>query len=90
VGDIGGQDLILKHPDLFTLAATWDFPADMSSTARYTGSAGNYGTDPNFQNNYQLTESLLDIQGPVPDEQIEFGLAVSACTSKASPTTMRG
>ena len=28
---IGGQDLLLKHPDLFTLAASWDFPADMSS-----------------------------------------------------------
>ena len=22
----GGQDLILKHPDVFTLAASWDFP----------------------------------------------------------------
>ena len=29
---IGGEDLILKHPDLFTLAASWDFPADMSAT----------------------------------------------------------
>ena len=28
---IGGQDLILKHPGIFTLAASWDFPADMSS-----------------------------------------------------------
>ena len=28
---IGAQDLLLKHPDLFTLAASWDFPADMSS-----------------------------------------------------------
>ena len=28
---IGAQDLILKHPDLFQLAASWDFPADMSS-----------------------------------------------------------
>ena len=27
---IGAEDLLLKHPDLFTLAATWDFPADMS------------------------------------------------------------
>ena len=23
---LGGEDLILKHPDLFTLAASWDFP----------------------------------------------------------------
>ena len=28
---LGAQDLILKHPDLFTLAASWDFPADMAS-----------------------------------------------------------
>jgi Putative esterase len=28
---IGAQDLLLKHPDVFTLAASWDFPADMSS-----------------------------------------------------------
>ena len=28
---LGAQDLILKHPDLFALAASWDFPADMSS-----------------------------------------------------------
>ena len=27
----GAQDLILKYPNLFTLAASWDFPADMSS-----------------------------------------------------------
>ena len=35
---IGGQDLILKHPDVFTLAATWDFPADMSSYGQFGGS----------------------------------------------------
>ncbi len=28
---IGGQDLILKHPDIFSVAASWDFPADMAS-----------------------------------------------------------
>ena len=28
---LGAQDLILKYPDLFTLAASWDFPAGMSS-----------------------------------------------------------
>ena len=36
---LGAQDLILKHPDLFTLAASWDFPADM---ATYDG----LGSDP--------------------------------------------
>jgi hypothetical protein len=57
---IGGQDLILKHPDLFTLAATWDFPADMSSYDEFTDSAENYGTDANFQANYRLTQPFVD------------------------------
>jgi hypothetical protein len=58
---LGGQDLILRHPDLFTLAATWDFPADMS-TYNGLGSdpAANYGTDANYQVNYRLTTSFVD------------------------------
>jgi Putative esterase len=58
---IGGQDLILKHPDIFTLAATWDFPADMSSYD-YSGadSEASYGTDANFQANYRLTQAFVD------------------------------
>jgi S-formylglutathione hydrolase FrmB len=58
---IGGQDLILKHPDVFTLAATWDFPADMSSYDQYgASSAGSYGTDANFQASYRLTQAFVD------------------------------
>ena len=58
---IGGQDLILKHPDVFTLAATWDFPADMSSYGQFGGSSANqYGTDANFQANYRLTPIFLE------------------------------
>jgi hypothetical protein len=58
---IGGQDLLLKHPDLFTLAASWDFPADMSSYDQFgSSSAGNYGTDANFQANHRLTQSFVD------------------------------
>ena len=58
---IGGQDLILKHPDLFQLAASWDFPADMSAYDEYgSSSADNYGTDANFQANYRLTSAFLD------------------------------
>ena len=61
---MGGEDLILKHPDLFTLAASWDFPADMSSYDAY-GSADGYGTDANFQANYRLTPSFVDARkGP--------------------------
>jgi hypothetical protein len=58
---IGGQDLILKHPDIFAVAASWDFPADMSSYDYFSGdSAAGYGTDANFQANYRLTPSFID------------------------------
>ena len=57
---IGGQDLILKHPDLFQLAASWDFPADMSTYDEYgSSSADNYGSDANFQSNYRLSAAFL-------------------------------
>jgi S-formylglutathione hydrolase FrmB len=55
---LGGEDLILKHPDLFTLVASWDFPADMSTYTQY--GADNYGTDANFQANYRLTQAFVD------------------------------
>ncbi len=63
---LGGQDLILKHPDIFALAASWDFPADSSS---YGGPgsdpAASYGTDANFQANYRLTAAFLNAhKGP--------------------------
>ncbi len=58
---MGAQDLILKHPDLFQLAASWDFPADMSSYDQFGQSSVNaYGTDANFQTNYRLTPAFLD------------------------------
>src|SRR5215469_1701437 len=58
---LGGQDLILKHPDVFSLAASWDFPADMSSYDEVCcNSAQNYGTDANFQANYRLTAAFLN------------------------------
>jgi Putative esterase len=52
---LGAQDLLLKHPGVFTLAASWDFPADMSSYNQIGGGSANYGTDANFQANYRLT-----------------------------------
>ena len=58
---LGGQDLLLKHPDVFTLAASWDFPADMSSYSQFGGSSSTqYGTDANFQANYRLTPIFLE------------------------------
>ena len=57
---IGGQDLILKHPNVFTLAASWDFPADMSTYDQSGGDpADSYGTEANFQANYRLTPAFL-------------------------------
>ncbi len=63
---IGGQDLILRHPGVFTLAASWDFPADMSSYDQFgADSAAAYGTDANFQANYRLTTAFVDAhKGP--------------------------
>ena len=58
---IGGQDLLLKHPDIFAVAGSWDFPADMSTYDQFgSSSANNYGTDANFQANYRLTRSFVD------------------------------
>jgi hypothetical protein len=57
---IGAQTLILRHPDKFTLAASWDFPADMNTYDEYgENSADSYGTDANFQANYRLTQAFL-------------------------------
>jgi hypothetical protein len=58
---IGGQDLILKHPDTFTLAASWDFPGDMSHYDEWGGDpTDSYGTDANFQANYRLSPAFLE------------------------------
>jgi len=63
---IGGEDLLLKHPDVFALAASWDFPADMAAYNQFgSSSASQYGTDANFQANYRLTSSFVDARkGP--------------------------
>jgi hypothetical protein len=59
---IGGQTLILRHPDKFTLAASWDFPADMNAYGEFgTSSSDSYGTDANFQANYRLTPAFLAV-----------------------------
>ena len=67
---LGGQDLILKHPDIFALAATWDFPADMSSYDELGADpAASYGTDANFQANYRLTAAFMNAhKGPFMKE----------------------
>ena len=58
---LGGTDLLLKHPNLFTLGAFWDFPADMSSYDAVGGDPeASYGTDASFQANYRLTQAFVD------------------------------
>ena len=58
---IGATDLILKHPDVFTLAAAWDFPADMSTYDQFgSSSASSYGTNDNFLTGYRLTPSFIE------------------------------
>jgi Putative esterase len=57
---LGGHGLLLRHPDLFSLAASWDFPADISSHDEYgPGSAACYGTDVSFQSRYRLTNHFV-------------------------------
>jgi Putative esterase len=60
---LGAQDLILEHPDVFTAAASWDFPANMdtytSDNGTYVGDGVNFGTDANFQSNYRLTPNFV-------------------------------
>ena len=56
----GALDLLLKHPNVFSAAAAWDFPADMTNYNSLATASANYGTNANFQANYQLTGSLID------------------------------
>jgi hypothetical protein len=57
---IGGASLLFRHPTLFYRGAFWDFPADMTSGARFDpDSTAVYGSDPNFQNNYELNAANI-------------------------------
>ncbi len=56
----GALDLLIKHPDVFSAAAAWDFPADMPNYNSISSASGNYGTNANFLSNYQLSGSFLD------------------------------
>jgi Putative esterase len=57
---VGAQDLILKHPSVYTLAASWDFPDSTSYDALGTSEATGYGTNANFLANYELSQSFVD------------------------------
>jgi hypothetical protein len=84
---VGGQGLVLKHPDLFALAASWDFPADMSSYDEYgSSSAACYGSDANFQANYRLTNHFVSTHRTpfLQDRRIWIGKGTTFRESVAS------
>ena len=56
----GALDLELKHPSVFSAVAAFDFPGDMTSYD-YDGSssANDYGTQANFQDNYEMNASFI-------------------------------
>ncbi len=56
----GALDLELKHPSVFSAVAAFDFPGDMTSYDDYgSSSANDYGTQANFQNNYEMNVSFV-------------------------------
>ena len=57
----GALDLELKHPSVFSAVAAFDFPGGMTSYD-YDGasSADDYGTQANFQDNYEMNVSFID------------------------------
>ena len=57
---VGAQDLILKHPNVYTLAASWDFPDSASYDALGSSEATAYGTNANFLANYQLSQNFVN------------------------------
>ncbi len=57
----GALDLLFKNPTEFDAAAAFDFPGDMTSYNGFgTSSANDYGTQANFQNNYELDQSFIN------------------------------
>jgi hypothetical protein len=56
---VGAQDLILKNPSVYTLAASWDFPDSTSYDALGTSEQTGYGTNANFMANYELSQSFV-------------------------------
>ena len=57
----GAATLLLRNPDVFTSAASFDFPARMANYKDFEGSSKRvYGTNANFQANYRLTHSFVN------------------------------
>jgi 20S proteasome alpha/beta subunit len=59
----GALDLLLKDPSVFDAAAAFDFPADITNYDQGgSSSTENYGTQANFEDNYELSNSFVDAQ----------------------------
>ena len=57
----GALDLEFKHPSVFSAVAALDFPGDATSYDEFgSSSADDYGTQANFQNNYEMNASFID------------------------------
>ena len=84
----GALDLELKHPSVFSAVAAFDFPGDMTSYNDYGGSSANdYGTQANFQDNYQMTTSFINAHDAsfTTQDRILISEGSSICRTK-SPT----
>jgi S-formylglutathione hydrolase FrmB len=57
---VGAQDLILRHPSVYTLAASWDFPVSASYDEFGASEETGYGTNANFVANYELSQAFVD------------------------------
>lgn len=51
----GGATLMFRHPTVFDKGAFWDWPFDMTWAQTSGYGASTYGTQANFENNYQMT-----------------------------------
>jgi putative esterase len=60
---LGATFLLLKHPSVFAAAAAWDFPANQDAAAtdhgRTVGDGINFGSDANFETNYELSSAHI-------------------------------
>ncbi len=79
----GGQDLLLTYPNLFTMAASWDFPADMSSYSQFgPGPGGKLRHAGEFCGRLSADAGLYcRPQSSVPDPETDLDWGVSVFAS---------
>lgn len=65
----GAWTLLLRHPDVFDRAATWDAPLDMRESGRF-GSGLIFGTEENFDQ-YRVRD-LLKLRAPILGDDLRL------------------